>query len=58
MNREVENPNVVTVVGGFDSFEAAKAMTESPKLKEAMDKADVTGAPRIEYYEEVEPVTY
>lgn len=58
VNRAVDDPNVVTVVCGFDSLEAAKAMTQSPELKADMDKAGVTGAPRIEYYEEVEAVTY
>jgi hypothetical protein len=33
-------------------------MIESPDLKAAMDRAGVTGAPRIEVYEEAESVQY
>ena len=58
VNRGVDDPNVVTVVAGFDTVEAAKAMVESPDLKGAMDKAGVTAPPRIEMYEQVEANQY
>lgn len=58
INRAVDDPNIVTVVAGFDSVEAAKGMVESPDLKAAMDQAGVTAAPRIEIHEEVESVQY
>ena len=58
VNRLVSDPNMVTVVAGFESVDAANGMIESPDLKAAMDRAGVTGAPRIEVYEEAESVQY
>ncbi len=58
VNRLVSDPNIVTVVAGFESVDAANGMLESPDLKEAMDRAGVTDAPRIEMYEEAEAVQY
>ncbi len=58
VNRLVSDPNVVAVVSGFESVDAANAMIESPDLKAAMDRAGVTSAPRIEVYEEAESVQY
>ncbi len=58
VNRSVDDPNLVTVVAGFESVEAAKGMTDSPVLKASMDRAGVTAAPRVEMYEEAESVQY
>ena len=58
VNRMVSDPNMVTVVAGFESIEAANGMIESPDLKAAMDKAGVTAAPRFEVYEEAESLQY
>ncbi len=58
VNRSVDDPNLVTVVAGFESVEAAKRMIDNPDLKASMDRAGVTAAPRIEMYEEAESVQY
>jgi hypothetical protein len=58
VNRSVDDPNLVVVIAGFESVEAANGMIESPDLKAAMDGAGVTAAPRIEMYEEAESVQY
>ncbi len=58
VNRSVGDPNLVVVVAGFESVEAANGMIESPDLKAAMDRAGVTAAPRIEIFEESEVVQY
>ena len=44
---DVNNPNMVTVVGEFSSAEAANGFATSPKLKEAMDNAGVIGKPDV-----------
>ena len=41
------NPNNVTAFHEFDTMEAAKAFGESPRLREIMENAGVTGAPDI-----------
>ena len=58
VNRSVDDPNLVIVVSGFESVEAARGMIDNPDLKAAMDRAGVTAPPRIEMYEEVELVKY
>ncbi len=58
VNRSVDDPNLVAVVAGFESVEAAKRMIDNPDLKADMDRAGVTAAPRIEIYEESESVQY
>ena len=47
---------MVTVVSGFETLEGAKAFISDPILKARMSEAGVVGAPRIEMYEEVEPI--
>jgi hypothetical protein len=56
VNRGIDNPNVVTVVAGFDSLDTLKAFVADPQLKAAMHEAGVIGQPRIEMYEEVEVI--
>jgi hypothetical protein len=43
-----DNKNDVFVIHRFPSFEAAQAFADSSALKEAMGRAGITGAPRIE----------
>ena len=56
VNRSVEDPNMVTIVAGFDSLELAKSFLDNPDLKAKMTEAGVVGSPRIEIYEEVESI--
>ena len=58
INRNVDDPNNITVVAGFETTEAARAFVDNPVLKEAMHRAGVTGQPRIEIFEEVEAIQY
>jgi quinol monooxygenase YgiN len=58
INRNVDNPNNITVVHGFESVEAARAFITDPELAAAMGRAGATSAPRIEIYDEVEAMTY
>ena len=58
VNRNVDNPNNITVVAGFESLGDAISFRDNPDLKDAMGRAGVTSAPRIELYEEVEFVEY
>ena len=58
VNRLVDDPNVIAVVSGFPSAEAAQSMIEDPRLKEAMGEAGVTSEPRFEIYEQVEFIEY
>ena len=56
VNRSVEDPNLVTVVAGFDTLELAKTFLNNPNLKAKMTEAGVVGSPRIEINEEVESI--
>ena len=56
VNRGIEDPNLVTVVAGFDSLDALNSFIADPELKTAMERAGVIGAPRFETYEEVEAI--
>lgn len=56
VNRSVDDPNVVTVVAGFDTLELAKTFINDPNLKARMTEAGVLGVPRIEFNEEVESI--
>jgi heme-degrading monooxygenase HmoA len=53
INRNVEDPNNITVVHVFDDEATARAFVDSPELAAAMGRAGVTSAPRIEIFEEV-----
>ena len=54
VNRSIDDPNMIAVVCGFGSVDAAKAFLASPELKAKMAEAGVISEPRIEIYEEVE----
>lgn len=58
INRALENQNIVTVVSGFPTRVLAEQFVGNPDLKDAMGRAGLKGAPRIELYEEFEAVTY
>ena len=49
--RNVDDPNEITVVLGWSDVTKARAFTQSASLKEAMQKAGVTGPPEIRYLE-------
>lgn len=50
--RDAQDPNQVLVLTYWPSGVEAKAFLDDPSLKEAMGRAGVVGAPRIEVYEE------
>jgi hypothetical protein len=56
VDRSVDDPNMVTVVAGFDTLELAKEFINNPTLKTKMTEAGVVGSPRIEINEEVESI--
>ena len=56
VNVSVDDPNLVTVVAGYDSLDELNAMMGDDRLKGAMEEAGVIGEPRIEIYEEVEAI--
>ena len=58
VNRNVDDPNNITVVHGFDTVEDARTFLQNEELKAAMAQAGVTGPPRIEIFEEVEALTF
>jgi hypothetical protein len=58
INRDVDDPNTITVVAGWANTYDARAFMHNPDLKEAMGRAGVTTSPRFELYEEVEVVQY
>jgi quinol monooxygenase YgiN len=50
--RATDDPNNVLVFHRFGSMQEAEAFANSPALREAMQRAGVEGAPRIEFYDE------
>ena len=56
INRSVDDPNLITVVSGFDSLDAVNEFMSDPDLKPKMQEAGVAGEPRVEIYEEVEVI--
>jgi quinol monooxygenase YgiN len=51
--RSVDDPNALTVIMGWTDLEKAKAFTQSAALKNAMEKAGVTGPPEVRFLEAV-----
>lgn len=49
--RDVGDPNNITVILGWSDLEKAKAFTQSASLKEAMQKAGLSGPPEIRFLE-------
>lgn len=58
LNRNIDNPENITVVAGFETVEAALGFRDNPDLKAAMGEAGVKSAPRFEIFEEVEAIVY
>jgi len=58
INRNLDNPDNITVVAGFDTADKALNFRDDPDLKGAMADAGVVGTPRFEIFEEVESVRY
>jgi hypothetical protein len=56
VNRSVDDPNMVTIVAGFDTLDLAKEFVNDPNLKAKMTEAGVLGSPRIEINEEMESI--
>ena len=50
--RDAQDPNEVLVLTYWPSITEAQAFAADPSLGEAMGRAGVIGAPRIEFYEE------
>jgi quinol monooxygenase YgiN len=49
--RNVDDPNEITIILGWSDVEKARSFTQSASLKEAMQKAGVTGQPEIRFLE-------
>ena len=49
--RNVDNPQEVTVILGWNDLQNARAFTQSASLKEAMTNAGVIGPPEIRFLE-------
>jgi hypothetical protein len=49
--RNVDDPNDITIMLGWSDLGKARAFTQSASLKEAMQKAGVTGPPEIRFLE-------
>jgi quinol monooxygenase YgiN len=49
--RNVDDPNDITVILGWSDLQKARAFTQSASLKEAMQKAGVTGPPEVRFLE-------
>ncbi len=52
--RNVDDPNEITAILGWSDLEKARAFTQSASLKEAMQKAGVTGPPEVRFLEAAE----
>jgi heme-degrading monooxygenase HmoA len=52
--RNVENPNELFIVFEWDDLANARKFAESADLREAMQKAGVTGRPNIHFVEKIE----
>ena len=50
--REEKDPNSLTIIFDWDSFENARKYAGSPELKAAMEKAGVMGPPEIHFITE------
>ena len=50
--RDEKSPNELVALFGWDSLDNARKYADSPELKEAMQRAGVTGKPEILFLEE------
>ena len=51
--RNVDDPNDITIILRWSDLGKARAFTRSASLKEAMQKAGVTGPPEVRFLEDV-----
>jgi hypothetical protein len=51
--QSTEDPNLVTVLSEFESWDAAEEFMNSEELKNAMHDAGVAGEPEVAYLEKV-----
>ena len=51
--RDANDPNRVTVINKWKSLESAQKFTQSPELREAMEKSGVEGQPAVFFLNEV-----
>jgi quinol monooxygenase YgiN len=51
--RDESDPNSLTILFGWDSFENARKFVQSPELKATMEKAGVLGPPDVHFLTEV-----
>ena len=49
--RNIDDPNEITIILGWSDLDKARAFTQSASLKEAMQKAGVTGPPEVRFLE-------
>ena len=52
--RNVENPNEITVLLGWDDLGKARTFSQSDSLKQAMQNAGVIGQPEVRFLETVD----
>lgn len=52
--RSAEDPNQVTVLLEWDDLDRARAFASSDELREAMQRAGVTGPPGVSFLEEMD----
>jgi heme-degrading monooxygenase HmoA len=52
--RNADDPNHITVLLEMDSLEHARAFAGSSELREAMQKAGVTGPPNVIFLDEID----
>jgi hypothetical protein len=45
--RDADNPNIITIIFGWDTIENAQKFVRDPKLAEVMEKAGVIGQPQL-----------
>ena len=52
--RNADDPNQITVLLGWDNLENARAFAGSDDLREAMQRAGVTGPPKVYFLDEAD----
>ena len=52
--RDPEDAKTLFVLQDFTTLEGAQSFAADPELQAAMQRAGVAGAPRIEFYEEID----
>jgi quinol monooxygenase YgiN len=45
--QDADNPNMVTILNGWDSFESAEEFLDNPDLADAMEKFGVISEPEV-----------